>query len=68
MIISFTLQNVFIFKIVIFRGVLMADANVVDLFKLCKHFYLFGKFVSQLEHRESDEVQRILIQVINKNH
>jgi len=47
-----------------FRGVLTADANVVDLFKLCKHFYLFGKFLSQLEHREAYEVRRILIQVI----
>jgi len=48
----------------IFRGVLTADANVVDLFKLCKHFYLFGKFLSQLEHREAYEVRRTLIQVI----
>lgn len=44
----------------------MADANVVDLFKLCKHFYLFGKFLSQLEHRESYEVRKTLIQVIQK--
>lgn len=43
----------------------MADANVVDLFKLCKHFYLFGKFLSQLDHRESYEVRRTLIQVPN---
>ncbi|XP_025425467.1 DNA replication complex GINS protein PSF3 [Sipha flava] len=46
----------------IYRGVLTADANVVDLFKLCKHFYLFGKFLSQLEHREAYEVRRVLIQ------
>lgn len=41
-----------------------ADANVVDLFKLCKHFYLVGKFLSQLEHREAYEVRKVLIQVI----
>lgn len=46
----------------------MADANVVDLFKLCKHFYLFGKFLSQLEHREAYEVRKVLIQVIIENH
>lgn len=46
----------------------MADANVVDLFKLCKHFYLFGKFLSQLEHRESYDVQRTLIQVMIKKY
>ncbi|CAI6347761.1 unnamed protein product [Macrosiphum euphorbiae] len=46
----------------IYRDVLTADANVVDLFKLCKHFYLFGKFLSQLEHREAYEVRRTLIQ------
>lgn len=44
----------------------MADANVVDLYKLCKHFYLFGKFLSQLEHREAYEVRTTLIQVITK--
>lgn len=44
----------------------MADANVVDLFKLCKHFYLFGKFLSQLDHRESYEVRKVLIQVITR--
>lgn len=44
----------------------MADPNVVDLFKLCKHFYLFGKFLSQLEHRESYEVRKTLIQVIKR--
>lgn len=42
----------------------MADPNVVDLFKLSKHFYLFGKFLSQLEHREAYEVRKVLIQVI----
>jgi len=41
----------------------MADANVVDLFKLCKHFYLFGKYLSQLEHREAYEVRKVIIQV-----
>lgn len=46
----------------IYRDVLTADSNVVDLFKLCKHFYLFGKFLSQLEHREAHEVRRTLIQ------
>ncbi|XP_050423784.1 DNA replication complex GINS protein PSF3 [Adelges cooleyi] len=45
----------------IYRGVLIADPNVVDLFKLCKHFYLFGKFLSQLEHREAYEVRQVLI-------
>lgn len=49
---------------VFYREVLTADANVVDLFKLSKHFYLLGKFLSQLEHREAYEVRRVLIQVI----
>lgn len=53
--------QIFIFT---FRDVLTADSNVVDLFKLCKHFYLFGKFLSQLEHREAHEVRRTLIQVL----
>lgn len=44
----------------------MADANVVDLFKLSKHFYLFGKFLSQLDHRESYEVRKVLTRVITR--
>jgi len=56
------------YYIFIIRGVLMADANVVDLFKLCRHFYLFGKFLSQLDHREAYEIRKILIQVIKINY
>ncbi|KAL1122666.1 hypothetical protein AAG570_002993, partial [Ranatra chinensis] len=45
-----------------YRDVLKADASVVDLFKMSKYFYEFGRQLTFLRHRDSEELSNTLIQ------
>lgn len=51
-----------------FRDILKADANVVDLHKLSKFFYEFGKKVAATLKRGSKDLLETLIQVLFKRY
>ncbi|XP_075215508.1 DNA replication complex GINS protein Psf3 [Lycorma delicatula] len=48
------------------RDILNADASVVDLYKMSKFFYTFGKLISDIDRRESKELQSLLIQTFKE--
>uniref|UniRef100_A0A1B6C2G2 DNA replication complex GINS protein PSF3 n=2 Tax=Clastoptera arizonana TaxID=38151 RepID=A0A1B6C2G2_9HEMI len=45
-----------------YRDILTADANVVDLHKMSKHYYQFGKLLSQLDSLQGKQLRSLLVQ------
>ncbi|XP_046662610.1 DNA replication complex GINS protein PSF3 [Homalodisca vitripennis] len=45
-----------------YRDILKADANVVDLHKMSKFFYQFGKLLSYIETWNSGDMRKMLVQ------
>ncbi|XP_054277349.1 DNA replication complex GINS protein PSF3-like [Macrosteles quadrilineatus] len=45
-----------------YRDILKADANVVDLHKMCKFFYQFGKLLSYIETWNGREIRNMLVE------
>lgn len=46
------------------RDIFEADAKVINLFRVNPHFYEFGNYLSSINHRESDLIQSVIIQVL----
>lgn len=45
------------------RDILKADANVVDLHKMSKFFYQFGKLLSYIETWNGGDIRNLLVEV-----
>uniref|UniRef100_A0A0A9VW07 DNA replication complex GINS protein PSF3 n=1 Tax=Lygus hesperus TaxID=30085 RepID=A0A0A9VW07_LYGHE len=50
------------------RDILAADAKVVNLHRLCKYFYEFGKLVSLIRIRDHQDIIELLIQSLVDRH
>ncbi|BES92768.1 GINS complex subunit 3 (Psf3 homolog) [Nesidiocoris tenuis] len=50
------------------RDILAADAKVVNLQRLCKYFYEFGKLVSLIRVRDHQDIIDLLIQTLVDRH